>query len=137
MKSFYIGVKGIILQDNKILLLKRIKHNTYYWDAPGGRMDEGEEIADTLKRELQEEIGVGEISLGRLLNIYKLPRLVERDHSLLLIFYKVTGNIQDVFISSEHEDFIWVHKDEFEEFFHKEEGHINLGTQQAIQNVFS
>ena len=137
MKSFYIGVKGIILQDNNVLLLKRIKQGTYFWDAPGGRIDEGENIEDALKRELSEEIGVSEITIGRLLEAYNLPHPIENDHSLLLIFYQVTGNIQRVILSSEHEDSIWVHKDDIEEFFQKEEKHINKGTQQAIHTVFT
>ena len=48
---FQIGIKAIIRNDeNQILLLK----NKDYWDIPGGRMDQGEDITAALLRELNE-----------------------------------------------------------------------------------
>ena len=55
---FQIGIKAIIRNDeNQILLLK----NKDYWDIPGGRMDQGEDIEAALLRELNEEIGVDRV----------------------------------------------------------------------------
>ena len=52
---FQIGIKAIIRNDeNQILLLE----NKDYWDIPGGRMDQGEDIEAALLRELNEEIGL-------------------------------------------------------------------------------
>ena len=56
---FQIGIKAIIRNDeNQILLLK----NKDYWDIPGGRIDQGEDIETTLLRELNEEMGVNHIT---------------------------------------------------------------------------
>ena len=60
---FQIGIKAIIRNDeNQILLLK----NKDYWDIPGGRVDQGEDIETTLLRELNEEIGVNHIAQKQL-----------------------------------------------------------------------
>lgn len=45
-----------IIENNKLLLLKKIKHNFY--EFPGGKIDEGETEEETAIRETIEEIGV-------------------------------------------------------------------------------
>jgi 8-oxo-dGTP pyrophosphatase MutT (NUDIX family) len=58
---FQIGVKGLIRnKDGNILMLHIPEwgHNPAHWDLPGGRMDPDETFLETLKRELEEEIGV-------------------------------------------------------------------------------
>jgi 8-oxo-dGTP pyrophosphatase MutT (NUDIX family) len=58
---FQIGVKGLIRNESGKILMVRIpawSGNPGHWDLPGGRMDPGETFLQTLKRELEEEIGV-------------------------------------------------------------------------------
>lgn len=44
----------IILEDNKILLLK--KKTKSWWEIPGGTMEEGENAQETAIREIKEEL---------------------------------------------------------------------------------
>lgn len=56
IKNFHIGIKAVIVQNNKALLLKDPRFNGY--DLPGGRIDKDEDIEEALKRELFEELGL-------------------------------------------------------------------------------
>ena len=60
-QHFQIGVKGLIRNNKGEILMVYIPdwgHNPGHWDFPGCRMDPGETFLQTLKRELEEEIGV-------------------------------------------------------------------------------
>lgn len=86
---FQIGIKAIIRNDeNQILLLK----NKDYWDIPGGRIDQGEDIETTLLRELNEEIGVNRIAQKQLWDVVKSVKQLPYSNmmtSLMLIVYRV------------------------------------------------
>src|SRR3989339_648647 len=51
-------VRAIIMDNNKILAIKRIKEDEVYYVFPGGGVEEGEELEEALKRECREELGV-------------------------------------------------------------------------------
>lgn len=58
-KAIYIGVYGIILNEGKILLIKKARgpyKGTY--DLPGGGIEHGESFENTLEREFLEETGL-------------------------------------------------------------------------------
>ena len=61
--TFHLGVKALIRNPNKeILLLERkSKFHKNYWDLPGGRLQKGESLLQTLKREITEEKGLNDI----------------------------------------------------------------------------
>ncbi len=51
-----VGVGGILIQDNKILLVKRKNEpGKGLWAIPGGLVEPGEAIKDAVKREIREE----------------------------------------------------------------------------------
>lgn len=52
------GVSVVIRRDNNILLGKRKgSHGEGQWSTPGGHMDYNETISQTIRRELDEEVG--------------------------------------------------------------------------------
>jgi 8-oxo-dGTP diphosphatase len=53
-------VAGLIVQDGKILVCQRTRHQTMplKWEFPGGKIEEGEQPRDALRRELEEELGI-------------------------------------------------------------------------------
>jgi 8-oxo-dGTP diphosphatase len=53
-------VAALIVQDGKLLVCQRTRHQTMplKWEFPGGKIEEGEQPRDALRRELDEELGI-------------------------------------------------------------------------------
>jgi len=53
-------VAGLIVKDGKLLVCQRTRHQTMplKWEFPGGKIEEGEQPRDALRRELEEELGI-------------------------------------------------------------------------------
>jgi 8-oxo-dGTP diphosphatase len=53
-------VAGLIVRDGKLLVCQRTRHQTMplKWEFPGGKIEEGEQPRDALRRELEEELGI-------------------------------------------------------------------------------
>jgi 8-oxo-dGTP diphosphatase len=53
-------VAGLILREGKLLVCQRTRHQTMplKWEFPGGKIEEGEQPRDALRRELEEELGI-------------------------------------------------------------------------------
>jgi ADP-ribose pyrophosphatase YjhB (NUDIX family) len=59
-------VTGILIEDGQILLLNQDTDGPRTWSLPGGKVEDGETLAQALVREMREETGV-EVRPGRLL----------------------------------------------------------------------
>ena len=55
-----VAVGVLVRADNAFLLTSRPVGKVYagYWEFPGGKLEAGETVAQALRRELQEEIGI-------------------------------------------------------------------------------
>ena len=71
----HTSVRGIIKNDDGIILIHRIKKNSDveirdYYVVPGGKMELNESEEETVKREVFEELGIYVRVGTRLLEIY-------------------------------------------------------------------
>jgi 8-oxo-dGTP diphosphatase len=53
-------VAALIWQDGAVLVCQRTRHQTMplKWEFPGGKIEEGEQPRDAMRRELEEELGI-------------------------------------------------------------------------------
>jgi 8-oxo-dGTP diphosphatase len=58
-------VAALIFLEGKVLVCQRTRHQTMplKWEFPGGKIEEGEQPRDALRRELDEELGI-DASIG-------------------------------------------------------------------------
>ena len=72
MRAPGVGCGAAILRDGRLLLVKRLRApEAGTWSLPGGKVDFGEPVADAVRREIREEVGL-EIELVRPLGLVEL-----------------------------------------------------------------
>ncbi|HUC89512.1 MAG TPA: NUDIX domain-containing protein [Patescibacteria group bacterium] len=115
---FHLGLKGLIRNnEGKILLLqvnkeKLDKTKESYWDIPGGRIKRGETAEDALRREIEEETGIRDITSIRpfsmTLSNIRIPQPRKQDVGLVLWVFTCNATIiDDVVLSDEHIELGW------------------------------
>ena len=114
MKQFkHLGVYGLIIKDNKIVLIKKVggPYNGKL-DLPGGTVEWGETPEQTLIRELNEEVGIDVIKYelfdaNSIIFEWIHKEELERGHHLG-IFYKVLDYnndlLEDIKIDEKNDD---------------------------------
>src|SRR3990172_4190609 len=74
IEGLKLSVKGIVRRpDGKFLLIRRSqlsKANPGFWEIPGGKMDAGETVDASLRREVKEETGL-DLKVEKLLGAYE------------------------------------------------------------------
>jgi len=53
--AYPTSIKGVLLVDRQVLLVKNSRDE---WELPGGRIDKGEDHAQTVSREFAEELSL-------------------------------------------------------------------------------
>jgi len=104
MKKFkgpVLTTDGIILENGKILLLKRAIYPFQgYWELPGGHVEYGETVESAVKREMKEELGVS-VSIKKLFGVYSNLKKDPRHHAVTVFYLLKKGKGK---ISISHED---------------------------------
>src|SRR5690349_10308922 len=62
---------ALILQNGKVLICQRTEYQPMplKWEFPGGKIEEGEQPRDALRRELEEELGIDAVIGNELVRI--------------------------------------------------------------------
>lgn len=57
-RDIRVRVAGVLIKDNKLLLISHKKNGEIYWLLPGGGVGFGESLQEALKREFLEELNI-------------------------------------------------------------------------------
>jgi 8-oxo-dGTP diphosphatase len=102
---------GVIIDDKKVLLVKRSKNDSHRageWEFPGGELEANEDLRGGLMREILEETGIN-IKIG--LPVY-ISDLVLKEQGiryiLVYILCKTVDANPKIILSSEHTDYKWI-----------------------------
>jgi len=109
-----IRCRGIILNEEKLLVVKHDKDFDYY-AFPGGHLEWKENPKECLEREIMEEFGIKPI-IGRLLYIHTF---VKKEEYFIEFFFEITNgkdylNVKELNGSHSQElfDVLWVDKNQ-------------------------
>lgn len=84
-KTILNAASGLVVHDGKVLLIRRGKEPYKgFWSLPGGGIEDGERLRDTVKREVFEETGLI-VKVGKIAGLREVIRAP--DHYLLPVFF--------------------------------------------------
>ena len=143
VRPMAITIKAAVVstQSGKVLLLKRSRKelfNKNKWDLPGGHIEEGETIEESLEREVMHETGL-RIEVGPLLQFTEF----EKSHKAFKqekrgLRFIALSESEDVKLSKEHSKFVWLTFEEAikklsDEGFEKEKKEVLILAKKRIE----
>jgi 8-oxo-dGTP diphosphatase len=110
-KIYHLGIKALI-QNNQgeILILRRAGKD--FWDVPGGRVQTGEQVLETLTREVMEETGLTDLHTIKPQTMALTPVNIQLEDGTtagLILWYHSCSVLNPIVnLSAEHSEFKWV-----------------------------
>ena len=114
-----IGVSAFIIKENKLLIVKRSKTETFlaeFYEIPGGKIEFGESPAEALIREVKEETNL-DIKVIKPYSTFSYISSNGEKHTIdIQYIVEAIGNLENVNLSHEHDEYTWITKDEIDNF---------------------
>ncbi len=94
-----VRVAGVLVHDNRLLLVQHEKDSKTYWLLPGGGVGLGERLQDSLVREFTEEVNLQVTVMDLLLVVETVSP--QGEHILQPTFLVTAENIDDIHLGSD------------------------------------
>jgi 8-oxo-dGTP diphosphatase len=122
-KQFYVGVKALITDsEGEVLVLKKVPDSyghkfAPYWDLPGGRIRD-KSVRKTLLRELEEELGVKNLIIMKILGAAVANFKINggRDSLLFIVYGCRLPKGTELRLSEEHSEYKWINPKEAKKY---------------------
>ncbi|WP_313770641.1 NUDIX domain-containing protein [Bacillus sp. S/N-304-OC-R1] len=115
MNSIVVGVKAVIVNEEKALIVKRSNNAQIdggSWEPVGGKLEFGEDLHSALLREVKEEVGL-DIEIQKIL--YASTFKTGPARQVVILTYLCRSKNRDVVLSEEHNDYKWSTKEELKQ----------------------
>ena len=106
MKAYGLTVRGIIKNNDEILVVKRhpkSRTDPEMWELPGGKVESGEFFTDALVREIKEETNL-DVSVADFCEAIQNDYSHKRTVQIKMYLENIEGEVK---ISDEHTDWKW------------------------------
>ncbi|HSX34783.1 MAG TPA: NUDIX domain-containing protein [Candidatus Saccharimonadales bacterium] len=109
-----VAVKAVIQNtEGKFLIMREGER----WQAVGGRLEKGEKLEDGLRRETQEETGITDLEVGKVIHVDEWFAKPEGElKHIVALFFLCKTTSSDVTLSDEHQGFAWVSANDLERY---------------------
>ena len=115
MHPVYVAQKAVLVrEDGRILALRRSKtdqNRPLTWDLPGGDVEFGEDLTESIKREVREEAGIEVKDLTLLDAIGRVTP--QNEYWVSLGYFARVPQDTEVTVSWEHDQYEWLTREEF------------------------
>ena len=107
-------VAALIFRDRKVLVCQRTRHQVMplKWEFPGGKIEEGEQPREALRRELDEELGI-DATVGE--EIMRMVHEYKNGGSVELRFF-VVDEYQGELVNKIFKDICWATRAELQTY---------------------
>lgn len=109
-----VAVKAVIQNaEGKFLIVREGDR----WQAVGGRLEKGEKLEDGLRRETQEETGITDLTVGKVVHVDEWFAKPEGElKHIVAIFFHCQTAAHDIVLSDEHQEYAWVSADDLDKY---------------------
>ncbi len=133
-KKHIVAITALIKNKagDKFLIVKRHKNEIAFpgkWAFPGGKVERGQDILETLRKEIMEEVGLEIEDFKKFIKDYTFIR--PDGHNVVGLCFEIIAKTEDITISEDFEDFKWITPEELLDFDHIE------GMVEEVNKVFN
>ncbi|BAK14889.1 NTP pyrophosphohydrolase including oxidative damage repair enzyme [Solibacillus silvestris StLB046] len=112
MNEFKVVVKGVLIKNNRLLIVQRSQIETVgagTWETVGGNLHFGESFETALKREFSEEVGLNITVKNQL---FSTTFHTSKTRQIVLLTFLCDTKEEQITVSDEHEQYLWATKDD-------------------------